>query len=125
MNWHGQALPVLLNGLPPASKSKGSTKNWHSLPQPTHEQIISISPQSQIVRGTYRTPTFLVHGTTDDLIPWTQSQKTHDALVEKGVEAGVAIVEGKKHLFDLYRDVDGKGWEAVRRGYEFLFKQLA
>lgn len=131
MNWHAQALPILLNGLPSKRKlnllqsTTAATPNAnHTLPQPTPAQIHPISPLAQIRKGAYSTPTFLVHGTADDLIPWRQSVRTHDALVERGVRAGVAAPEGKVHLFDLYRDPDGVGWGAVERGYEFLFGVL-
>ncbi len=33
---------------------------------------------------------------------------------------GLAVVEGKGHLFDMFWDPDGKGWESLRRGYEWL-----
>lgn len=125
MNWKGQALPVLLGGLPSKGKvADADAQKWLSLDQPAHEQIISISPYAQVIRGNYRTPTFLIHGTEDDLIPWQQTQKVYDALISQGVPAGVAILEGAPHLFDLYRDGDGKGWQAIREGYQFLFSHL-
>lgn len=117
MNWKGQTLPVLLNGLDPANCDEGSL-----LTHPTADQIRAVSPLAQIRKGTYRTPTFIVHGTRDDLIPWQQAQRTYKALCEHGVEAELKIVEGGIHLFDA-----GKGFErdeeaakAVREGYEFL-----
>lgn len=127
MNWKGQTLPILLNGLPskPASRASKSTHtnttDYTHLPQPSDEQIASISPLAQVHRDTYRTPTYLIHGTRDDLIPWQQSREFSDALEAKGVAVGLGVVEGKGHLFDLYRDPDGKGWESVRQGYEFCF----
>lgn len=126
MNWHGQALPVLLHGLP-SRKTQGAgaeTERWQSREQPSEEEIVSISPLAQIRLGSYRTPTFLVHGTRDDLIPWRQSQMTYDALTSKGVNAGINILDDAIHLFDLHRDPDGKGWLAVQEGYDFLFSCL-
>ena len=58
-------------------------------------------PLAQIVRGNYQTPTFMIHGTNDDLIPWEQSQGTFDALLNEGVEAGLVLVEGAPRIFDL------------------------
>lgn len=127
MNWKGQALPTLLDGLPPKSKlsaSEGVDPKWLARPIPDAERIAAVSPYAQITRGTYNVPTFLVHGTKDDLVPWQHTQKIRDALAEKGVPTGVAIVDGGVHLFDLYRDADGKHWQAVLQGYEFLFTQL-
>jgi len=84
------------------------------------EEIIRASPHAQIVRGQYKTPTFLVHGTSDDLIPWEQSQGTYEALVMKGVSSGLAIVEGAPHICDLSSNPESEGWKAVSKGYDFL-----
>ncbi|KAJ5825721.1 hypothetical protein N7474_002859 [Penicillium riverlandense] len=129
MNWKGQALPVLLNGLPSKkglldAGDSASTTNWLDLPQPSMDRVRAVSPYAQIVKGNYRVPTFLIHGMRDDLIPWEQSVRTTNALASQGVEAGVAIVEDAVHLFDLYRDPEGKYWDAVLEGYEFLLKHL-
>ncbi|KAL4940292.1 hypothetical protein BDV06DRAFT_230433 [Aspergillus oleicola] len=121
MNWKGQCLPVLLHGLPTAdSISPTVAEELMSQPQPDVEEIQRVSPYAQIQNGVYRTPTFLIHGTEDDLIPWEQSVRTVEALKEKGVRAEVSVLEEKVHLFDLYRDADGTGWEVVSKGYEFL-----
>lgn len=127
MNWRGQALPVLLGGLPSkiqSSASSSSLESWLSLPQPDPAQVASVSPYAQIDRGNYRVPTFLIHGTKDDLIPWQHTKKVRDALVNRGVPTGMQIVEGGVHLFDLGRDVDARHWQAVRKGYEFLLSHL-
>lgn len=121
-------LPVLLNGLPSKSAAVSQTTNinntdYANLAQPGDEQIAPISPLAQVQRNTYRTPTYLIHGTRDDLIPWQQSQEFRDALQAKGVQAELGVVEGGVHLFYLYRAPDGRGWESVRKGYEFCFEQ--
>nr|UWV21351.1 polyketide synthase 19 [Chaetomium globosum] len=120
MNWKGQALPVLLGGLPSKGKA-GEGVDWKNRPQPSDEEVAAVSPYAQVVAGSYRTPTFLIHGTRDDLIPWQHTERIKDALVERGVPAGAAIVQDAVHLFDLY---GSEGWEAVLEGYEFLFKQI-
>lgn len=127
MNWKGQTLPVLLGGLPSKNdigNDPASAKKWHSLTQPSESDIMSISPYAQIVRQAYRTPTFLIHGTKDDLIPWEQTKQTHDALIEHGVRSGCIILDDAVHLFDLYADPTGKGWEAIEEGYRFLLSCL-
>lgn len=50
----------------------------------------------------------------------------HEALGADGVEAGIAIVEGKGHLFDVFHGDEGEGgeWEAVKEGYRFLFNHI-
>ncbi len=126
MNWKGQALPVLLGGLPSKSRLSATETDtqhakWQSLPQPDAAKIAAICPYTQITQGNYRVPTYFIHGTQDDLIPWQQTQRTWNTLGEQGVMAGGEIVEGAVHLFDLYGDRDGKNWEVVKRGYEFLF----
>ncbi|KAL4963709.1 uncharacterized protein BDV14DRAFT_201678 [Aspergillus stella-maris] len=121
MNWKGQSLPILLRGLPtPDSISRSKAEKLISQPQPNTEEIQRVSPYAQIKKGVYRTPTFIIHGSEDDLIPWEQSVRTIEALKAKGVSAGVIVPQGKKHLFDLYGDVDGSGWEVVKQGYDFV-----
>ncbi|KAI9864364.1 MAG: Type I Iterative PKS [Trichoglossum hirsutum] len=125
MNWKGQTLPILLGGLSNESNITSSSSSSQLLAQPSTDEIVPISPFAQIVRGNYRTPTYLVHGMEDDLIPWQQTQQVFNALVSIGVPTGVTIVKDAVHLFDLYSDPDGKGWRAVQEGYEFLFSRLA
>ena len=123
LNWRGQALPVLLNGLPSKrAVANGSAPgiDYSNLPQPSDEEIASINPYAQILKGTYRTPTFLVHGTDDDLIPWQQSAQTHEALVKAGVPAEIRIPEGLPHLFDMIPGTDKGAFKVVTEGYEFL-----
>lgn len=129
MNWEGQALPILLNGLSSksslAAHDSKTEKEYLSLPQPSRERIVSISPASQIRLGNYKVPTYLIYGTEDDLIPWQQMQDTYQALVDQGVEAELSILEGAVHLFDLTKNNRAsKEWKTVLDGYEFLFRKL-
>ncbi|PVH96269.1 putative polyketide synthase [Periconia macrospinosa] len=121
INWKAQTLPVILGGLPSRSKAnKLASRDWNALPQPELKEVIRASPRAQIVRGQYKTPTFLVHGTNDDLIPWQQSQQTYETLVKNGIVAGLALVEGAPHICDLSSNPESEGWKAVLRGYNFL-----
>lgn len=124
MNWKSQMVPVLVNGLPTkkqvAASADKDEKHYYSLPQPDSDQIVPISPYAQILNGTYRTPTFFVHGTRDDLIPLRQSEKAWKALVERGVESGIYRLEGADHLFDFFRDRSQNGPEAIQAGYNWL-----
>ena len=72
------------------------------------------------MRGNYNTPTFLIHGTNDELIPWQQSKGTFDELVMRGIPSGIVLVEGAPHICDLSSEPESEGWKAVVRGYEFL-----
>ncbi|PWY76491.1 polyketide synthase [Aspergillus sclerotioniger CBS 115572] len=125
MNWKGQCLPVLLRGLPrPGAISPEQRQALIAQSQPTKEEVQAISPYAQICQGQYTTPTVVVHGTEDDLIPWVQSQRTVEALQQREVDAELLLVKGKIHLFDLYADPDGTGGEAVHKAYEFLAREV-
>ncbi|KAI0838314.1 BcPKS19, polyketide synthase [Hypoxylon sp. FL0890] len=122
INWKAQTLPVILGGLPSRSKSAQhpDIKDWNALPQPSLDKIVAASPLAQVREGNYRTPTFLIHGTADDLIPWQQSQGTYEAMVDRNIPAELVLVEGAPHICDLSSDPNSEGWKAAVRGYEFL-----
>ena len=123
MNWRAQTLPVLINGLPSKAQLERSGRTVDDIIEmqmPDEEAIASISPYSQIVRGSYKTPTYLLHGTADDLIPWQQSQATVDALRSQGVEAQVSIIQDAEHVFDTFSD----RWSPeVTRAFGWLVEQ--
>lgn len=124
MNWHAQLLPMLIHGLP--SKHRASPNiDYKSRPLPTTSEIQAASPYAQIVKGNYHTPTFVIHGRNDDLIPWEQSQETVEALRRQGVEAEL-VVPDAGHAFDLFVAEDPKrvGWVGVEKGYEFLVRYV-
>ncbi|KAF2867263.1 BcPKS19, polyketide synthase [Massariosphaeria phaeospora] len=125
MNWKAQTLPIIVSGLPSRSVASAAVKSgdvpdWKALAQPDTAQIVAVSPRAHIVRGEYETPTFLVHGTADDLIPWQQSQETYRALRERGIQSGLALVEGGPHVCDSSSDAESESWKATLRGYEFI-----
>ncbi|KAB5575475.1 hypothetical protein GE09DRAFT_1200074 [Coniochaeta sp. 2T2.1] len=93
MNWHGQTLPVLFRGLPSSDKVDPSEAGRSfRMEQPSVELVRQASPYAQIIRGHYKSPTHIVFGTKDDLIPWQQAQQTADALREAGVESGITLL---------------------------------
>ncbi|OQE09457.1 hypothetical protein PENVUL_c006G02806 [Penicillium vulpinum] len=122
MNWKGHAMRILLNGL---SRHSG-VKSSDELPEPTQVQIQAVSPLAQIRRGTYTTPTFIIHGTEDDLIPWEQAVRTFEALRQRNIITGLRILDGAKHLFDLYPSYKDnlQAAKAVQDGYEFLRRHV-
>jgi len=121
INWKAQTLPIIIGGLLSKKKTAGSNiQDWKALPQPGLDEIVPVSPLAQIVRGNYHTPTFLIHGTDDDLIPWQQSQNTYSALLDHGVVAGIALIDGAPHICDLSSNPQSDGWKAALKGYEFL-----
>lgn len=124
-NWKAQLVPVLVQGLPSKAKVGADAKTseyWNALDMPSTEAIQAVSPYAQILKGRYRTPTFIVHGNRDDLIPWQQSRDTIQALAEQGIEARLAVPSEAGHAFDLWSDEDprGTGWAAVLEGYDFI-----
>ena len=138
MNWTAQTLPILLGALTWQKKAKRLASapdkispppphDGHSrLPQPSAADVRSISPLAQIRSGNYQVPTYLLHGTQDDFIPWQETQRTYDELVRRGVPAGVKIVDGGGHMFEMLGvpgDEDGRAWQSVLDGYRFLFER--
>lgn len=124
MNWTGQTLPVLLKGC--TIKDQIEKCSPDDLSRPTEEEIQAVSPNYQIRVGSYNTPTFLIHGTSDDLVPCAQSESTHGALTARGVETELRVVQEAAHLFDLY-PASHAGQEAkaaVADGYEFLRRHV-
>ncbi|KAL5047460.1 Alpha/Beta hydrolase protein [Aspergillus fruticulosus] len=129
MNWKGQTLPVLLDALPSKNKLASQkleydAQKWLSLPQPDVERVRAVSPYAQIRAGNYEVLTFLIHGMKDDLIPRQQSQQTADMLAAQKVPSGIAVVEDAVHLFDLFRDPEGRYREAIARGFQFLVEHV-
>lgn len=123
MNWKAQTLPVILGGLPSRRRSQRQNpaiEDWNALPQPDLDKIVPASSLAQIRRDHYRTPTFLIHGTADDLVPWEQSKATYEAMLEKNIPAHLALVEGAPHICDRSSDPNSDGWKATVRGYDFL-----
>ncbi|CAG7993876.1 unnamed protein product [Penicillium salamii] len=125
MNWHGQTLPVLFRGLPAGiNVPQKSAAAFNCMEQPPRDQIIQASPYAQILRGAYKSPTHIVFGTKDDLIPWEQAQRTFSAMQHMGIESGLTVAPGEPHLFDLFSDSGGTRWRYVMEGYNFLFQKL-
>lgn len=123
MNWKAQTLPIIVSGLPCSSSvsdEDSSRVDWTTLPQPPLREIQRRSPLAQIKLGNYKTPTFLVHGTKDELIPWQQSHKTWKCIVSHGIDAKLALIKDAPHICDTSKDHESAGWKAVLRGYGFL-----
>ncbi|EAT86513.1 hypothetical protein SNOG_06682 [Parastagonospora nodorum SN15] len=119
MNWHGRTLHVLLRGLDVRTKKEPQA--------PTAEEIQAVSPLAQVRHGNYCTPTFIVHPRNDDLIPWEQAQRMHDALRNKGIESHLQVVDGVPHLFDMYSEHRKRSdtQKVICQGYEFLLSHVA
>ncbi|PVH89648.1 hypothetical protein DL98DRAFT_564950 [Cadophora sp. DSE1049] len=90
----GSGLSILLNGFPESASSL--------IPTPVSKsQIRSISPLAHIRRCVYRTPTFIVHGERDEVVPHTMAVDLVREMSRMGVQFGVKIVPRVRHNFDL------------------------
>ena len=138
MNWTAQCLPILLGALTSKNKALRAKKaaaanaplspmdGRSTLPFPSKAEIAPISPRAQIASGAYRTPTYFVHGTADEFIQWQESQGTYAALVQQGIPAGLSVVEGGGHIFEM-RGIpkgDPAVGQAVLDGYRFLLERV-
>ncbi|KAL9602094.1 MAG: hypothetical protein Q9219_002090 [cf. Caloplaca sp. 3 TL-2023] len=149
MNWTGQTVPILLGELTSekklqrqqqssssSSSSSGGNGNLPPppppydarthLPMPPLPRIEAISPRAQIEQGNYATPTFFLHGSEDEFIPLEETRGTYEALRKKGVRAGIKVVEGGGHMFEMLGLLKGdeRVWGAVVEGYRFLGEVL-
>ena len=89
------------------------------------ERVASISALAQVRCGNYKTPTFVIHGEKDEMIPYAMATDIVEAMKEKDVDCGVIVVPDAKHMYDIFLKPGKKGWEsAVLPGYEFLFRAL-
>ncbi|KAJ6155237.1 hypothetical protein N7470_005803 [Penicillium chermesinum] len=88
---------------------------------PSPEEIQAISPLAQIRAKNYHTPTFIVHGMRDDLIPIFQTQRTTSALSVQDVDSDFRVIDAL-HLFDIYPENKQTNDElqSVVDGYKFL-----
>lgn len=127
MCWNCQTIPILVHGLPDKKNVPERDKtDWRYRTPASAEQVQAISPLWQIKQGNYRTPTYIVHGNSDDWLPLSMNERTIQELKDRGVPAGLAVAEKCSHAFDLFPVGDplGVGWKAVEKGYEFLYSQL-
>ncbi|KAK3902479.1 BcPKS16, polyketide synthase [Staphylotrichum tortipilum] len=117
-------LPLLLNGLPPQrSFSAGSLQRLLAPPPPA--LVASIDPLSRLRAGNYRTPTFLLHGTADEVAPVAGAARFAAELAARGVRGGMLAVEGAPHIYDLGLRPGMAEWEErVAPGYRFLVEQV-
>lgn len=121
----GNGLPLLLNGLCTSSASSKFNSSWSN--PPSAERIASISPLFYVRTGRYTTPTFVIHGTKDEIVPFRTVEVFVDALKAKGVKGDFSEAKGKRHIYDMdLRPAKGQEWwEGVGVGYDFVFRELS
>ncbi|KAL5334680.1 hypothetical protein BJX70DRAFT_402312 [Aspergillus crustosus] len=123
MNMAGQTLPVLFYGCKYKSLAAAAQGDDEVvLPTPTLRDIEKVCPLSQVSAGRYKSPTFIIHGTLDDLIPVEQARRTYEQMRAHGVESDIRVLVDGLHLFDMSPALTENKYEhqAVLDGYEFL-----
>ena len=110
MNWQAKTVETLIRGT-----SRMSLENQRSSGTIERGYVDAMSPYAQIEKGMYHTPTLLVHGTEDDVVPFTQSSRTVEKLKENGVNGELVMVQDAGHLFDLQdEETDNEGvWQQI------------
>jgi dipeptidyl aminopeptidase/acylaminoacyl peptidase len=82
---------------------------------------VALADVSPITHVTPQAPPFLlVHGTTDWLVPYAQSEQLAAALTEAGVPVRLVPVEGAEHIFKGCDDVDA----VVQLSVDYLAEAL-
>jgi acetyl esterase/lipase len=84
-----------------------------------------VSPIAQVKDGRYHTPTYIAHGTDDEIVPYDSAVKFVQALRDHSVDCGFLTVDGAKHNYDVDLKSATVNWEAkIAPAYEFLFRRL-
>lgn len=118
----GIALPVLLNGI---GTSTGAAFRRLNLTPPGPEQIASISPLARLRAGDYSVPTFIAHGTRDEVAPFSAAERFVTELRSQNIRHGFLPVHGSTHIFDVDVEEGTQKWEnTVAPGYLFLLEVL-
>ncbi|PNP44319.1 hypothetical protein TGAMA5MH_03925 [Trichoderma gamsii] len=107
---------LLLDGIPADGNTLG-------VPEP--ERVGAISPLAQVQKGNYHTPTFVIIGDEDEIVPFHTSVNFSNALREQGIKNGFIPVPGQRHIYDLPLSPGMAKWDDwVAPGYNFLFEIL-
>ncbi|WQF77164.1 Putative Acyl transferase domain superfamily, peptidase S9, prolyl oligopeptidase, catalytic [Colletotrichum destructivum] len=118
----GPCLPLLLKGLPPSNDDQSIAR---ALEPVDANRVVSLCPMAQARRGRVKTPTIVVHGVEDDIVPLQDALVFRDLLHQHGVECSVLSVSGAGHGFDMTLRYGSERWEAtVRPAMNLLFKYL-
>jgi acetyl esterase/lipase len=109
MSKDGSGLALLLNGV-----------NGLDLPV-SPESVAAISPISQLRRGNYHTPTFIIHSRRDEIVPFVSTERFVEELKRRRVACGLLDLDDASHLHDLRLRPGMKEWdEQVLPGLRFL-----
>lgn len=93
--------------------------------KPSLDRIQAVSPLAQVKLGRYKTPTFIIHGSEDDVVPIDMSETFNEALKKTGTRSELLVLPKKPHIFDLFLKPGSSDWEkGVVPGYKFLYEIL-
>ena len=85
-----------------------------------------MSPLARARKGEYKIPTFIVHGTEDEVAPFESAQRLIQVLQANGVRSGLLALEGVSHVHDLRLKPGMELWDTqIAPGYQFLFDTCA
>lgn len=80
---------------------------------------------AQLRLGHYDTPTFMIHGEKDEIVPYGTAQRFVSEMKERGVECGFLTVKDGVHIHDLELHEGTTAWEeGVGPGLDFLVEKL-
>lgn len=95
------------------------------LPYPDATRAAAFSPLVHLRCGSYRTPTCLVFGDSDEIAPFGKAVEFVQAMKQQGVRGDLLVAPDAKHIFDLDLVPGSEGWKSyVEPGYEFLLNEL-
>ncbi|KAM7212102.1 conidial yellow pigment biosynthesis polyketide synthase [Rhypophila decipiens] len=117
----GNGLTLLLNGLPAAQKGRINSDS-DLFPPPSPEAIKAICPLARLKAGEFDVPTYVIHGTADEVAPLAGAERFVAEMKVRGVDFGFTKVVGGGHIHDLDLEPGDDDWlEQVGLGYCFLF----
>ncbi|ROV96090.1 hypothetical protein VSDG_05051 [Cytospora chrysosperma] len=93
--------------------------------EPGLDRVSSICPTFHVKEGTYRTPTFIIHGEKDEVALFESAVQLHEEMKRQGVSTGFLKIRNGRHIHDLSLKPGSERWrEQVEPGYQFLFDTL-
>lgn len=111
---------LLLQGLP--SADAGETFEAQLRRHPPSKLVASVSPLARLRAGEYNCPTFVIHGTADEIAPFSGAKKFVEELEKRKVPHGFLALPDVKHIHDVGVEVGSRTWnEQIAPGYRFLF----
>ena len=114
-------LSLMLSGRPGEHRTIGDLVS-----QPPNKERRSMAcPTAHLKAGTYKVPTYIIHGDADNIAPFPPALAFHEEMVRQGLKSGFTAVVGGQHIHDLRSAPGTTKWASeVEPGYAFLFEIL-